>query len=634
MSNGPPKITNDSDEKTKLFTEIISQEHLQAWCRKFLGFTLPDHAVTDYADCTPAQFVYECYRAIMDGKPLNIIGLSGRDTAKTVSLSIIDLLAMLHDERDAIHIAMITKQAMRAREYLEAYILKNPLIKPLVTKLNTKELRMKLGPDKDEIGIELISLDPKQVQGAHKSVVSFDELASSVDPVKIKAYRDASGIPGSSKKGKPAVIIKITSRQTGNSIPEGEIKNAHKSGLKIRKWTTIDCMKACPPERSGTTPMPMNIDLIKGLAYTDEEFKDVPADKRGEYKRTTDTMDGCKNCPLMMYCQGKARNQKSSSVLLREIDDVIHKVNTSGSHEWVLAQLMSLQPSQDGLVYPEFNTEIHIPQFEKLWETLTGEQPAFTVNREMFIKELKRRGAYFYAGIDWGYSNPATCIVVAIDKRENIYVVEAAAAIRKNDVDWTEYIATVIHPKYDIQMYAPDSENPSGISILKGRNMPVVAIDKGPGSVRAGINVIKGALRIAGTNNTSRIFFLPDIRPQVKNQPGLIEELGLYAYETDAAGAILDHKNPAKGADHHLDGLRYVLYWLYGKTQVQTAFTNLDDNLPYTTSPTSQELARMQGINFNDNRHEFTDLSGQPIKPDDDDPDGTSGPGGLSVSWT
>jgi hypothetical protein len=632
---GPPVVF---DDRTKLFTEITSKEHLNAWCDKFLGFTLPDCKVTDYADSTPLDFVYECYRAIMDGQALNIIGLSGRDTAKTVSLSIIDLLAMLHDERDAIHIGMISRQAQRAREYLEAYILKNPLIKPLVTKQNTKELRMKLTPESEEIGLELISLDPKQVQGAHKSVVSFDELASSVDPVKMKAYRDASGIPGSSKKGKPAVIIKITSRQTGNTIPEVEIKNAHKTGLKIRKWTTIDCMKQCPPERSGTTPHPMYINLIKGIVYDERDFAALPFDSKDGFSLAPDIMDKCLSCPLMMYCQGKARYQKSDSLLLRSIDDVIHKVNTSGSHEWVLAQLMSLQPSQEGLVYPEFNPEIHIPSFEALWETLTGEKAGFNVNRQMFIKELKRRGAYFYGGVDWGYTNPATCIVIAVDKKDNVYVVEAAGAVRKNDVDWTNYIVTEIQTKYDVQMYCPDTENPSGISIMKGRGLPVAHIDKGPGTVRSGINSIKGLLRLPGTNNSTRIYFLPDIKPMVMNHPGLIEEFGLYAYNVDAAGNIQDDKNPAKGSDHHLDGLRYVLFWLYGKTQVQTAFTNLGAETVYSHTPTSDDLARMQGITFNDNRHEFGNMGYQPDDPTkpDDDPDGAppAGGGGLSVSWT
>lgn len=619
-----------------LFTAIQSPEHLQAWCKKFLGFTLPDCRVTDFSDSTPLDFVYECYRAIMDGSSLNIIGLSGRDTSKTVSLSVIDLLALLHDQRDAIHIGMIARQAQRAREYLENYINKNPLIKPLVTKQNTKELRMKIGDE--EIGLELISLDPKQVQGAHKSLVSYDELASSVDPIKMKAYRDASGIPGSSKSGKPAVIIKITSRQTGNSIPEQEIKNAAKSGLKIRRWTTIDCMVQCPPERSGTKQVPMNINIIKGLAYNDEDFARLPDNQKFDFKRTTDTMDKCLSCPLMMYCQGKARYQKSDSALLRSIDDVIAKVNTAGSHEWVLAQLMSLQPSQEGLVYPEFNVEIHVPTWEKLWKTLTGEEANGHVDRQIFLRELKRRGASIYAGVDWGYTNPATCIVIAVDRKENVYIIEAAAAVRKNDNDWTEFIANEIHPKYDVQMYLPDSENPSGISIMKNRGLPTAQVEKKAGSVRAGINVIKGLLRVPGTNNTSRLFILPDIKPMVPNQPGLVEEFGLYGYAIDVTGAIADDKNPEKGSDHHLDGLRYVLFWLFGKTQAQAAFSGGPEAQSYNPYPSGSEIAKMQGVQFTDNRHEFENMGLQqdPKKPDDD-PNGNGGTpaggGGLQVFW-
>jgi len=531
----------------ELMAPLTSKRHLQLWLKGHLGFTLPDQSVTKFANSNPLDFVWMVYRAIMDGKPLRIMALSGRDSGKTVALSVIDLLAMLHDQRSALHSAMTSAQATRARDYLQSYLLKNPILRSSIVTENQKLIELRVGGEK--VGLELISLTPKAVQGAHYSLVSTDELASSMDPQQIKAYRDLSGVAGSHKlSGKPAVIVKITSRQSGASLAEQELKNAHKTGIVVVNWTTIDCMKACPPERSGTVVSPMNINVIKGLAFNDEEFVRMK-DKDG-FDRTEDTRDGCLKCPLLHYCQGRARFQTSESALLREIDDVITKVNDANSHEWVLSQLLSQQASSDGLVYPEFNPTIHIPGWDVMWEKLTGEPPLNPVNREMFIRELKRRGATFIAGVDWGYTAPATCVVLAIDDRDNIFVVEATGRVRYDDPEWVEVIKTQIHPKYDVQMYLPDAENPSGISLLRKADLPVAEIDKGPGSVKAGVNIVKGLLKIPGTNNRARIYFAPDIKPTATDIPGILEEFGLYAKEIDAAGQVQDDKY-RKGNDHY-----------------------------------------------------------------------------------
>lgn len=625
MDNLTPQQLED---RALLMTEITSPEHLNAWCHQFLGFTLPDCRVTDYADSTPLEFTYECYRAIMDGQPLNIIGLSGRDTAKTVSLSIIDLLAMIHDQRDAIHIGMIRQQAQRAREYLENYIQKNEFLRSWVSKQNTREIKLMINGQ--EVGLELISLDPKQVQGAHKGLVSYDELASSVDPLKMKAYKDSSGIPGSTSKGKPAVVVKITSRQTGNSIPEIEIKNAHKNRLQIRKWTTFDCMKKCEEDRSGTVPTPMNIHLMKGLAYNDEDLKALTLSEQDGFKRTEDTMDGCVKCPLLQYCQGKARYQVSDSVLLRSIDDVIHKVNNSGSHEWVLSQLMSLQPSAEGLVYSEFNPSVHIPTFEVLWTKITGNPPPIKCGRYEVVNELTRRGATFIAGVDWGYTAPSTCVVVAIHK-DNFYIVEGFGMVRKNDPDWIDLIKDQIHTKYPVQMYLPDSENPGAISLMRAADLPVAEIDKGPGSVKAGVNLVKSLLKIPGTNNLSRMFLLPDIKPTSSEIPGIIEEFGMYSKDKDAGGNVLDDRF-IKGNDHYLDALRYLIYWYLGKANMRAVFTGQDNSFkPTPVDPNALQLADLSNVKINDNRKDFNSLGQQ---PDDDDPDDGAPGGGLQIAWT
>jgi len=621
-------MSDDFDESTLLMTPIKDKEHLQAWLQHFVGFTLPDCAVTSIATSTPLDFVWKVYRAAMDGKPLNITGIAGRDGGKTLSLSIVDLLLMLHDLRPMLHSAMTKAQASRAREYFQNFLYKIPLLKQAIIKENNSVIELKIG--EHSVSAELISLTPKAVQGAHYPLVSVDELASSMDPQQIKAYRDLSGVPGTHKlNGKPAIIIKITSRQSGASLAEQEIKSSHKTGAEVVYWTTIDTMRRCPSERSGTTKVPVNIHLIKGLAYRDEEFATLSPGEREGFTRSEDTMDGCLRCPLLMYCQGKARHQTSDSPILRSIDDVIGKINAAASHEWVLSQIMSCQPSSEGLVYPEFNPAIHVPNWNSLWQTLTGSEPRMEVNRESFMRELKRRGATFIAGVDFGYTHPATCVVVAIDKKENAYVVEALAMVRKDDPEWVEIIKDKIHGKYRVEMYCPDSENPSAKSLMRKADLPVAEIDKGKGSVKAGINVVKGLLRVPGTNSRARLFILPDVGTSNTSIPGLVEEFSLYSKEIDAAGNVLDDR-VVKENDHSLDGLRYALYWYFGKATARAVFADaIEGSRPDYSNPNAVQMAEMSGIQFVDNRDSVDTGPG-----DDDDPDGSGGGGGMLIAWT
>lgn len=631
-------IPPDPSDVELLMTPFEDMEHMQLWLEKWIGLRLPDQQITKYANSTPAHFVWEVYRAIMDGKSLHIMGLSGRDSGKTVALSIMDILSILHDQRAGLHSAMTKAQANRARDYLTQYINKQPLLREAVTKDNTTKLDLMVGGE--EVGLELISLTPKAVQGAHYSFVSVDELASSMDAQQVKAYRDLSGIPGTSAKGKPAVIVKITSRQSGASLAEQEVKNAHKSGIQIRQWTTIDSMKRCDDNRSGTDSLPMWINIIKGLKYTEDEFARLHSTEKEEFEYQPDTKVGCYNCPLALYCQGQSKKQTGTSVLLRSVDDVIAKVNAAGSHEWVLSQIMSLQPSNQGLVYPDFRSDIHIKNWNQLYKLLTDEDwnGARPCTRDEWYKAARKRSVTFYGGIDWGYTNPSTAVVFGVDSRDRIYVVEAMGMLGRNDADWVEFVKQNIHYKWNVQMWMPDSESTSGLDFLKKAELPRVQIDKGPGSVLKGINIVRSKIRVPGSNKDTLIYFSDELPRQVgEHHPGIIEEFSLYAKDQDAAGNVLDDKI-LKGNDHFLDALRYGLYWLYGKAVAQAVFANTQERTYINhASPTGTQLAEMAGVKFEDNREalkHLTDPNRKPGDDDDDDPNGGGSKGGLLVAWT
>ncbi len=624
-----------------LMAPLHDKYELQDWVLDNLGFELPGCLVSRFADCTPLDFVWEAYEAIMTGKPLAMMGLAGRDGVKTVGLSIIDLLAFLHDQREAIHVAMTSQQGGRAKAYLASYINHQPNLNNAVVKHNTREIKLNI--DGEAVGMEILPATPKAVQGGHCSLLTFDELASSMEPNNVKAYRDAHGILGTSRKGKPAVVIKITSRQQGHSLAEQELKNVSKTGLKIRKWTTFENTERCPDSRSGQVPTPMWINRDKGETYSQAEVEGMDANKKVGLQRIDSTFDGCRKCMLAPLCQGDLKKQTSKSALLRTIDDVINKIALSGSWDWALAQIASLKPTTEGLIYWEFDRAVHVPGWDAMWHRLTGAMPTTKVGRYEFIAELKKRGAQFYGGIDWGFNpSPSVALVIAVDRRGYMYVVEAMAKIKMNDPEFIEsVIRQDLQPRYDVQMWCPDLANASGRDILKGVAPTTDEIDK---RIAFGVNLVKGCLRVPGQNGATRIFFAPDldvglpmavsgsIEDGGKGRPieSIFEEFELYHKKTDKAGRVLDMEDPHDSFNHFLDALRYTIYWLVGRmraTMPGAESVQSQELTKATNIPSNTDILRDKGIPFIDNRAEVPAQPGiGPVGPGE--------AGGALWTWT
>lgn len=613
-------------------TPAMDIDHLHAWIVKFAGLDFPKKTVSRFSTSNPMEFIWTVYSAIMDGRSYAALGLAGRDSFKTLALSVIDLLSFLHDSRHTVHIAMTTQQGQRARNYLDRYILKIPELRNAVVKQNSRTTTLQI--DGQEVGIEILPATPKAVQGAHCALLTFDEVASSMEPNNVRAYKDAHGILGSSEKGKPAVIVKITSRQAGHSLAEVELRNAAKSGLHVHKWTTLDATERCPDERSGTVRTPMWVNPLRDEKYTEHEYQFIPEARKDGFIKTEDTFDNCRTCPLAAFCCGDLKKQESKSPLLRTIDDVINKIRLSGSWDWGVAQIMSMKPSTEGLVYFEFDRTQHVPGWNAMWKTLTGMQPTEVVDRDRFVAELKKQGAHFYAGIDWGWSSPSTCVVLAVDRREMVYVIEAYGRTLTSDPEFIELVRTTVHKRYDIQMYCPDLANGSGNSLLRQADLPTTdEIDK---SINMGINLVKGLLRVPGTNGQTRIFFAPDLDSKVPNHAGILEELELYHKKMDAAQRIMDNDDPEDEHNHYMDALRYCVYWLFGRMRMKvgTDYSRPEDSDPYSGTrsniPSLNQIATQHGLQFTDNRHVLED----PDKDDGDEPPDGGRPGGAIWSWT
>jgi PBSX family phage terminase large subunit len=179
-----------------------------------------------------------------------------------------------------------------------------------------------------------------------------------------------------------------------------------------------------------------------------------------------------------------------------------------------------------GLVYKEFDRDEHL-----------FDEPGFEGDDFVSIKT--------FAGIDFGFHNPAAVIVIKKDKDANYWVTHEWYETEKTDVMIAQYVAGL-----GLEEAYPDPESASGIAELKARKVNVRDVVKNSDSIRNGINVVRELFK------ANRLF----IHTSCQN---LIWELETYSYP-DKRPDRNEEEKPIKENDHAMDALRYALMMEHG----------------------------------------------------------------------
>ena len=312
--------------------------------------------------------------------------------------------------------------------------------------------------------------------------------------------------------------------------------------------------------------------------------------------------------------------------MLKPITDVIKKAIENGP-DWALSQLMNLKPSVEGIIYKEFSERDHVKTWNQMWKILTNKEFPGECTQEDFIKMCHQMDLTCYAGIDWGWSNPSTVTFMFIDNRENVYVVACEGRTFTNNPTWAQTIKSKWHQKYRCQLYFPDPANPGDLVTMRQEGLPVPNdIDK---DVPSGIQIVKRFLRDLASPEP-KIFFAKDTCAPI------IQEFQTYHYKVDTSGEVTEE--PAKEFDHWLDGLRYALYNLFGKSKLIVP-GSLDVEIPnvtnnegrYSRVPSPEEFAKENGLMFNNNTEDEGKIGRRGTLSElmEEDEEGVGGGGGF-----
>jgi phage terminase large subunit len=637
-----PKITLEQ-ERRLLLKPCKTRDELKAWIKYFLNLELPDVTVSRYSDTNPLDVIWEVYNICVNShNPENIkelLFVAGRGSGKTLGMAIAELMVLLHDKREVVHVGAIQNQAERCYAYQKNFLY-NRKLKPLVAPSNIPEdLRIleKANMSKslfnvggEKLTLEVIPCTLKAVNGPHVPLVVVDEI-DTVSGEGIKAFRDIQGMLDS-RNGKQALRVGISTRKTRYGLMNRQIENAEAEGRTVRRWTAFEFMERCDDTRSGTNKIPLWVNQDKMEVLTDEQYNKKEKLKQKEYTMH-EGFEGCAKCPIFSICLTDAKKQTSTSPMLKNLDvDLIQKVKAEGA-DWALAQLMNLKPSVEGIIYREFEERIHMKDWNQMWNILTGKEFPGECTHDMFVAKCHEMQLPCYAGIDWGYSSPNTVVFFFMDKRDNVFVVKTDGMTQISSPTWIHHIKTKYHLKYRVQLYVADQADQGAIQEMRKAGLPAHNDAKKP-EIMTGIQVIKKLLKVPG-GVEAKLFLAKETTQHIVN------EFGLYHYKLDAAGIVTDQ--PDTENDHWLDALRYPLTVLLGKSNIilgggldiESAAGLQDPNGMYSRTPTAVEFAATQGIKFNENEQDNSKLGkiGTKTQLDDDDGEGSGSQGGFLWSF-
>ena len=604
-----------------------SKELLHKWIKTFLDLDMPDCIVCEESSASPMDMIWNTYDAARSGKPemSSQLYFASRDSFKTLSAAIIEVLMLVHFRRTASHMGAVVQQSKKCYDYFQRFMRKDPLDQIVKIKDTMERTELDLTNDWDmNPYLQIVRCTMAGANSEHTHFMCTDE----VDVVQnAQAYREAKKIPTETPDKKPSITLYISTRKSAFGLVQREVDDAKSTGLNVFSWNIIDVAMACPKSKNrmdeGTVDLYYKESELELISEVEHEA--VPDLQKNDWEKKI-MYPGCVGCAIAPMCLGRlATQQKSKSHLLKSHDDVAKKFRESTTDD-AIAQLMCLKPSTHGIVFTQFDRRKSLLNATQMWEKFTGEKAGHEITREELIETFHRYRIPAFAGIDWGWESPSVCLVMFIDKSDNIYIVHELAMVHTDQPEFVDIIKRKIQPRYNIQMYYPDTADPSSINLLKKAELSVSSkVDK---DIHLGVQTMKKFIKVPGLGITK--FFVLD----GGYCEGLLDELNKYHLKLDISGTIISYDIYAEQFDHRIDAARYVIKSRlsrvpaifgvgelpkHGPTPVKTGQGN------FTRVPSPTELAEHLGrSDFRDNR--------------DDDPDepsdGKSGGDSGGFNWS
>jgi hypothetical protein len=612
---------SDQDDLQRAFwSRCTSKAHLSAWIKRFLGVDLPDGVVCDdeiHAEPTnssPMDFTWEIYSKAMEGTDWNfdrVLAYAARDSFKTLSFSILEVLAIFHMRRSVAHMAAIEQQASKCASYVEKFLMR-PVLRDYVSGNNKRTLEVTWyeTPDRKvrfpwrafeglaktgavniddyvrkSYYVKVLVATTKSANSEHVPFLCLDEL----DLAPRKPYDEALSIPCQSEDGAPPIVLMTSTRKTAFGIVQKEIDDAAETGLHIRHWNLIDVSAPCPPDRHLPDEPKINLYYsADSLRVIQEEDHNKLTDDEKDKWFHAEGYQGCiSNCKMFASCRGRlVSKQTSRSKLLKDVREISNTFKKRAKDpEYAKAQLLCWKPGSVGLIYPHLSADLHYKTAAKLCEMITGDPYPEETTKSKLIEVLKAAGARFYAGMDFGYTH-AFAVVLGAVWGETLYVVEAISVTEFELGQKLELCKKLIFPHEPI-IYA-DPAYPSDIKSFQRAGFRMSHFKK---DVQEGISAVRSKI-MPTMSGVPEVFFLAG-DPSIEL---LFNQLRQYHWLLDQAGNPTSE--PDDEEDDLPDAMRYLCQNLFAKKMYRKSSarkpTIEDPSLQVTAAEANRKMMETQ----------------------------------------
>lgn len=576
--------------RAALFEICNTPEELHQWVECYLGIDLPAQTVHESSNSNPLMAVWTVYD-VFRSRVLNlsekskysdwseVMAYASRDSFKTLGAAVLEVIVMLHFSLSVAHMAAIEQQSKKAQQYVKSFFNK-PFLKDFVTQkdgrrvevtrfvhkvngnsINEKQYNqlpssIQMEFERKWTYIRIILCTLEDTNSEHVPFFVVDE----VDVIRgesIKAYEESKLIPTAWQGIRPLTLY-ISTRKSTFGLVQQEIDKSTESGLQLLHWNIIDVTEACPPERH--LPEEPKIPIYyhepekqtKGHAISEEAYEALP-DQKKEIYRKTEGYAGClKNCKLFFACKGALATKQSNrkTFFKKEIDYTVGLFRKLGPG-MANAQLLCLKPSEEGLIYPRLDEEIHKKTAPQIAKMITGEEYPENFSKLDLLRLMEDNGAVWIAGIDHGYTHWfAVTTYAKIGNKAFVIDFQGMPELELDDKilllenTWRKNLK--IEPE---RIYADTAEPDSNNTLKRKGKFHITPWTKGKDSVVAGIEILR--MKIQPAVGDPEIFFLAD-------DPGvdlLFKHLIQYHWQIDKAGRYTNI--PSEENDDGPDSIRY-----------------------------------------------------------------------------
>ena len=188
-------------------------------------------------------------------------------------------------------------------------------------------------------------------------------------------------------------------------------------------------------------------------------------------------------------------------------------------------------------------------------------------------------GTKFYAGVDWGYTNPTSILIVAVTPHNGIFVIHEYYKAQKT-INEVAHAAEILKSRYPIERFYCDPASPANIQEFNKRSLTAVSADN---DIRSGVDVVYEQFK----SGRLKVF--------AGACPNLLDEISMYHYPTfediKPDKDVKDHL-PVKQHDHANDALRYVMKGLHDSNHGNKRKPDVagKSEIPRNTHHTNQNL--------------------------------------------